>query len=115
MLETGVSAFNQQQYAQAFEIWLPLAENNQAEAQLFVAYLFSKGLGVEQNPEQAFYWYKKAADQQIPEAQYQLGLFYEIGQVVQANADEANYWYGLAVDQDFCPGELSASGRLLAE
>ena len=47
-----------------------------------IGYMYSKGRGVEANPEQACQWYRKAAEAGLAAAQFNLGLMYEKGQGV---------------------------------
>lgn len=111
-LEPGVRAYRDGNYAAAFTYWKPMAEAGNADAQVYLGWLYSRGLGVEKDYAASADWYRRAAEQGDPNAQYELGLLYELGQGIAADYSEAEHWYGLAVDQGFCPGELSASGRL---
>ena len=45
-LEDGKAAFDRQDYMAAMDLWMPLAEQGNAEAQYYVAGLYDKGLGV---------------------------------------------------------------------
>jgi TPR repeat protein len=112
-LEEGIHAFRRGKPAQAVELWRPLAENGDAEAQLFLGHAYAEGKGVAPDPRQSFQWYLKAARQGLPEAQYEVGLRYEVGDGVAADVAEAEFWYQRATLTGFCPGELSSSGRLL--
>jgi TPR repeat protein len=112
-LEQGIRAFHDGRYEQAIELWRPLAEGGDAEAQLFLGYAFARGKGVGRDLGQSFAWYLEAARQGLPEAQYQVGLQYEVGEGVALDAAEAEYWYQRATAGGLCPGELSSSGRLM--
>ena len=61
--EDGVAAYDQQQYATALKLWLPLAEQGNAAAQFNVAVLYEKGLGTASDVVEAARWYLKAAEQ----------------------------------------------------
>lgn len=111
-LDGGVQAWSSQRHGQALASWRPLAEAGDAQAQLYLAYAYRRGLGVARDDVQAAHWYRRAAEQGLADAQYQLGLMYELGLGVAADPAEAEYWYGLAVGQGYCPGELSAGGIL---
>jgi TPR repeat protein len=111
-LERGIRAYRNGDYALALEHWEPLARAGRVDAQVYLGWLYGRGLGVEMNFATSARWYRLAAEQGDPNAQYELGLLYELGQGVTADYWEAEHWYGLAIDQGFCPGELSASGRL---
>lgn len=111
-LERGIRAYRNGDYAVALEHWEPLARAGSVDAQIYLGWLYSRGLGVEKNFATSARWYRLAAEQGDANAQYELGLLYELGQGVTADYAEAEHWYGRAIDQGFCPGELSASGRL---
>lgn len=111
-LQQGVQAWSAQRPAEALEHWGPLAEAGDAQAQLYLGYAYRRGRGVAQDDGRAAHWYRRAAEQGLADAQYQLGLMYELGLGVPMDQAEADYWYGRAVGQGFCPGELSAGGRL---
>jgi hypothetical protein len=71
-LEDGVAAYNKQDYAAAFRIWQPLAEQGNAYAQTDLGVLYENGLGVPQNNAEAIKWYRKAAAQGNVNAQSNL-------------------------------------------
>jgi ATP-dependent protease ClpP protease subunit len=91
--EDGVAAYDQQQYATALKLWLPLAEQGNAAAQFNVAVLYEKGLGTASDVVEAARWYLKAAEQGDPDAQYSAGILYETGTGVTQNAEDARKWY----------------------
>jgi hypothetical protein len=72
------------------------AEQGDAKAQVFVAYLYETGQGVSQNYSKAAEWYGRAARQGNPEAQTQLGNMYRIGRGVPQNYVLAYMWFELA-------------------
>jgi TPR repeat protein len=111
-LRQGLQAWSAQRPGDALSEWRPLAEGGDAQAQLYLAYAYRRGLGVTQDDARAAHWYRRAAEQGLADAQYQLGLMYELGLGVPVDQAEADYWYSQAVAQGFCPGELSAGGRL---
>ena len=105
-LKEGVTAFSGKDYNLAREIWLPLADQGNAHAQLYMGVLYRNGLGVELDLEHAAYWYEMAANNGLADAQYETGLMYELGQGVKQDYWTAESWYQKAIDQDFCPGEM---------
>lgn len=72
------------------------AQQGDAKAQVFVAYLYETGQGVKQNYAKAAEWYGKAARQGNPEAQTQLGNMYRQGRGVPQNYVLAYMWLDLA-------------------
>jgi TPR repeat protein len=72
------------------------AEQGDAKAQVFVAYLYETGQGVDQNYTKAAEWYGRAARQGNPVAQTQLGNMYRLGRGVPQNYVLAYMWLDLA-------------------
>jgi TPR repeat protein len=97
--------------AAAVEIWQTHASAGDAEASLFLGYLYRNGIAVPRDEKAALHWYRRAAELGQAEAQYELGLMYELGIGVAPDPGEAAMWYGLSSAQA-CPGELRAGGRL---
>lgn len=91
--EDGVAAYEKGQFATAFKLWLPLAEQGHADAQFNVAVLYEKGSGVVQDYVEAARWYLEAARQGETEAQYNVGLLYETGTGLTQDLKEAAKWY----------------------
>ena len=95
-LRQGVSAFNRQDYQQASQSFIPLAEQGNATAQAYLGFLFETGRGVPQNYTEAAMWYRRAAEQGDSLAQYSLGLLYDRGQGVPRDIVEASKWLNLS-------------------
>ena len=57
------TAYARGDYATAFRLWLPLAEQGSPRAQLNIARMYERGEGVAQNKAAAMEWYRKAAQQ----------------------------------------------------
>ncbi|TNF91604.1 MAG: sel1 repeat family protein [Gammaproteobacteria bacterium] len=112
-LKEGVKAFSNKDYGRAHELWLPLANQGNAHAQLYIGVLYRNGFGVELDQERAARWYEMAANNGLADAQYETGLMYELGKGVKQDYWTAESWYQKAIEQDFCPGELSATGGLI--
>ena len=62
------AAYARGDYATAFQIWLPLAEQGSAQAQLNVARMYERGEWVAQDKQAAAEWYSKAAEQSARDA-----------------------------------------------
>ncbi len=75
-------AYDRADYKTALKIWLPAAEEGDAEAQNTVGEIFEQGLGTDPNYEVAALWYRKAADQGHKTALFNLGTLYETGKGV---------------------------------
>lgn len=71
---------------------------NDAEAQLYLAYMYLRGEGTEQDLEKAFEWTKKSAEQGFAQAQNELGRAYE---QMKQDYNKAIEWYQKAAAQGF--------------
>ena len=92
-------AHDRADYASALRVWLPTAEEGDAEAQTNVGEIFERGLGGNPNYAAAATWYGRAAEQGNTRAQFNLGTLYENGKGVTADREQAAYWYRKAADQ----------------
>ena len=95
-LDDAKTAFGAGDYATAFALWQPLAEQGNAEAQDNVGRLFLTGRGVPENGPEAVRWLVKAADQGETRSQILLGLIYEAGWGVPEDEAEAARWFAKA-------------------
>ena len=60
--EQGRAAYDFGNYATALEIWRPLAERGNVEAQDALAFMYANGEGVAQNYLMAYVWFKIASE-----------------------------------------------------
>ena len=93
-------AYDRANYASAFKVWLPKAQEGDAEAQNIVGQVFEKGLGQPVDYPSAFAWYKKSAEQGNADAQLNLGHLYEKGLGTPVDQEAANQWYRKASGLD---------------
>lgn len=56
----GIRAYQNQHYARALEILMPLAQQGHPDAQLHLGMMYDNGLGVSKDPDQAELWYNRA-------------------------------------------------------
>ncbi len=89
-------AYDRANYKTALKVWLPAAEEGDAEAQNTVGEIFEQGLGTEPNFEVAALWYQRAAEQGHKGAQFNLGTLYEMGKGVPQDKQTALNWYRAA-------------------
>ena len=85
--------YDRADYRSALGVWLPPAQEGDAEAQNYVGEIYEKGVGGSPDYQQAAQWYKKAAEQGNSRAQLNLGYFYEKGLGVEANMPLALNYY----------------------
>jgi uncharacterized protein len=97
--DDGIAAYERGDYATAFRLMKPLAEQGDAKSQHNLGVMYDYGRGVPQDNTKAVKWYRRAAGQGIPEAQHNLGLMYENGQGVPQSDTEAVKWYRRAAGQ----------------
>ena len=106
-------SYDRADYSTALKIWLPMAQEGDAEAQSYVGEIYEKGLGLIPDFAVAAHWYQKAADQELARAQINLGHLYEKGLGVNKNIVTAMKYYrlasGLTSDQLTYASSLQAS------
>jgi uncharacterized protein len=115
-LADGLAAYHAGDYAKALELWRPLAEKGNAEAQYRLGSLYMEGKGVEHDDAAALKWFLRAAEQGYAAAQYNVGASYAEGAGVEKSDAEAAKWFRRAADQGMAYAQLNlgllyASGR----
>ena len=108
VFEDAMYADESGNYAEAFRLMKPLAEQGDVKAQNILGFYYHKGLGVKQSDRKAVKWYRKAAEQEQAEAQYILGVAYFSGHGVVRNYKKAVNWYRKAAEQ----GDVGAQYNL---
>ncbi len=91
-VEAGRAAYMAGDFDGAREIWLPLAEAGNAEAQAWVGSLYANGDGVDLSDKEAFAWYLRSAEGGNRQAQSNVGALYAMGKGVAADEAEAVRW-----------------------
>lgn len=91
--------FKSGEYEEAYNLWLPLAEQGDKEAQNYLGVQYYLGLGIEKDYKEAFKWYEKAAVAGFPDAQRNLGDMYHYGRGVPQDYYKAFVWYFAASQQ----------------
>ena len=110
--------------------WYRLAaEQDHADAQSNLGFMYLDGRGVLQDYVAAVKWYRKAAEQGDANAQYALGAMYGHGSGVPQDYVQAHMWFNLAavngdedaiknrdiLAQDMTPTQLVEAQRLTRE
>lgn len=88
-----------EEYSTEFRENLLPAQQGDAKAQVFVAYLYETGQGVQQDYTKAAEWYRRAAEKGNASARAQLGNMYRLGRGVCQNYVLAYMWLDLAARQ----------------
>ena len=104
--QQGLTAYEQSDYQTAFKLWLPLAEQGNADAQVNLGQMYEKRLGVKQDYFEAVKWYRKAAEQGDAKAQLNLGAMYAVGRGVKQDYVEAVKWYRKAAEQGYAKAQV---------
>ncbi len=86
-------SYDRADYKTALTIWLPQAQQNNPEAQVYVGEIYEKGFGLTPDYRTAAHWYAKAAAQGNSRAQINLGYLYEKGLGVKKDMVTALNWY----------------------
>ena len=94
-LEDGRDAYDKKDYKTAYKLWLPLAEQGDAESQFNLGAMYATGRGVPQDYKKAVKWVRLSAEQGVAKAQTNLGYMYENGQGVPQDSVSAHMWLNL--------------------
>lgn len=87
--EKGLSAARAGNYASAYLEWLPLAGDDNTEAQFYIGALYEGGLGIQQIAVTAANWYFRASGNGHAKAQYNLAIMLLEGRGVTRNETRA--------------------------
>ncbi len=106
-LEDGIEAYKEGDFVKALEIWRPLADGGNAEAQYRLGILYAEGKGVAPNDAEAAVWFERAAERGNAAAQYNLGVSYSEAIGVRKDNAAAAKWFRRAADQGFAYAQLN--------
>ena len=101
----GLDAYGRRDYKTAYKLWLPLAEQGLAQAQLNLGVMYKDEEGVPQDYKEAVKWFRLSAEQGVARAQNQLGKLYRQGLGVPQDYKEAVKWYRLAAEQEYADAQ----------
>lgn len=87
--DRAFGAFQRGLYITALNIALPRARDGDPAAQILIAEIYARGLGVPRDEKEAARWYAEAAGHGIPEAQFQYALMLIDGRFVERDPDRA--------------------------
>lgn len=112
-LELGMQALENGYVRRAIELWTPLAEQGNAEAQFGLGVIHNDAVGVPQDYTEANYWFLRAAEQGYAPAQFNLGNAYKNGTGFREDAGMAVIWWRKAAEQDFAPAQFNLGTALI--
>jgi uncharacterized protein len=95
-VEDAAVAYKRGSYAKALKLFIPHAEQGDAEAQFFLGIMYRFGHGVPRDHAEAARWYRLAAEQGNPSPQFSLGVMYAKGMGVPQDYVLAHKWFNLA-------------------
>jgi len=106
MFEEGLMAYSTGDITTAYQLWQPLAEHGDAEAQFALGLLYYDGMGVPVDHTESSYWFHLAAEQGQASAQYNLGNAYFRGEGVRKDEAMAVHWWRKAADQGLAAAQF---------
>jgi len=89
----GKAAYQAKDYEKALEIFRPLAEQGDSDAQATMGIMYEFGRGVPIDKKVAMEWYIKAAMQGNPNVQHDIGVKFFQGQDTKQDYKQAAYWW----------------------
>jgi len=89
----GKAAYQIKDYEKALEIFRPLAEQGDSDAQATLGIMYEFGRGVPIDKKVAMEWYIKAAMQGNPNVQHDIGVKLFQGQGMKQDYEQAAYWW----------------------
>jgi TPR repeat protein len=78
-LDDAVDAMRSGDFAEAYCIMRPLADDGDADAQYNIGWMYMNGYGLRVNDSLALEWWQKAADQGHSDASFSIGMLYSLG------------------------------------
>jgi len=101
-VEAGKAALERDDYAEAFRLLLPCAEQGNAYAQATIGFLFFMGQGTKRDIHEAVTWLTKAVEQGRGDAAHNLGTLYLTCEpTIPRNPEESKRWYFKARELGF--------------
>lgn len=98
-IDAARAAFEKEDYAGAYRLFRPIAEQGGAEAQYRIGLMHKFGWGTERDHAVAAKWLRLAAEQSHPQAQAELGVYYKDGRGVARDLTQAAGWFRKAAEQ----------------
>lgn len=112
-LELGMQALENGYVRRTIELWTPLAEQGNAEAQFGLGVIYNDAVGVPQDYTEANYWFLRAAEQGYAPAQFNLGNAYKNATGFSEDAGMAVIWWRKAAEQNFAPAQFNLGTALI--
>src|SRR5271156_2926176 len=104
-MQRGLNSLRDGDPVYAIQLWTPLAQAGDRDAQYLVGLTYDEGKAGPANPEKAAVWYRMAAERGSAPAQNNLGVLYYEGRGVERSVQQASEYYRRAADQGFAPAQ----------
>lgn len=99
-LQDAVDAMRTGNFAEAYCIMRPLAEDGDADAQYNIGWMYMNGYGLRVNDSLALEWWQSASQQGHRDASFSIGMLYSLGEgQVPKNTDKAIDYYLVAATE----------------
>lgn len=92
----GVAAYDAGDFSRAFDLWLPIAQENDLAAMRNVAILLREGKGVAKDPQRALYFFERAGRAGLVSAQVNAAFMYLNGEGTAQDYKTASFWFHAA-------------------
>jgi len=79
-IDDAVHAMREGNFAEAYCIMRPLADNGDAEAQYNIGWMYLNGYGLTVNDNLALEWWQRASDQGYVDATFSMAMLYGLGE-----------------------------------
>ena len=113
-IEQARAAFDKEDYAAAYKLYKPSAEQGTPEAQYRVGLMHKFGWGTARDHGVAARWFTLAAEQSHAEAQFELGIYYKDGRGVPKDMAQSAAWFLKASEQGVGIAQLNLGRYYLA-
>ena len=108
------AAFDKEDYATAYKLYKPAANQGTAEAKYRVALMHKFGWGTDRDHAAAARLFRAAAEQSHAEAQSELAIYYKDGRGVERDMAQAAAWFLKASEQGVGIAQLNLGRFYLA-
>lgn len=92
LYKRGVESMEAGNFADAYCLWKPLAQQGYVEAQYSLGWMYANGYGLAMDEAQALSWWKRAADRGHADAQFAVAMAYMYGDGVKQDREAASQW-----------------------
>ncbi|MBX3506453.1 MAG: sel1 repeat family protein [Parvibaculum sp.] len=92
----GLAAYDSGDFSRAFDLWLPIAQDNDLAAMRNVALLLREGKGVQKDAPRALYFFERAGRAGLVSAQVNAAFMHLNGEGTAQDYKTASFWFHAA-------------------